>query len=57
MKITLLLISITLLSACSMQAENTKEIESLKSQINILKNENVTLREENTLLKAGGVPQ
>jgi regulator of replication initiation timing len=53
MKITLLLISITLLSACSRQAENTKEIESLKSQINILKNENVTLREENTLLKAG----
>ena len=56
MKFFLLFISITLLSACTLQTENT-EVELLKAQITKLQQENANLREENTLLKAGGKPQ
>jgi hypothetical protein len=58
MKLTpLLLVSTLIFSACSIGTKESPEIQSLQVQIAKLHRENASLREENTLLKAGGTPQ
>jgi hypothetical protein len=55
--ISLLIISIFVISACSIGTKESSQIQSLQAQITELQRENANLREENILLKAGGTPQ
>jgi hypothetical protein len=57
MKKYLIFVCLLLLSACSIGTKESPQIQSLQSQITELQRENANLREENTLLKAGGTPQ
>jgi hypothetical protein len=57
MKSLLFLIPLFLISSCAIPITGTQDaLESLKQENTALQTENANLREENTLLKAGGDP-